>query len=70
MVMPNQYVLGCALNDLLNDRPEQSREDLDGMDDAELHRLARAADALAQLCYGLAAPRADVLPAVPDGGAS
>lgn len=40
------------------------------LDDAELHRLARAADALAQLCYGLAAPRADVLPAVPDGGGS
>jgi hypothetical protein len=31
---------------------------------AELHRLARAADALAALCYGLAGPRPDNVPVV------
>ena len=53
--------LGC----LLRDDVDNAEWHLDNLDDAELHRVARAADALAALCYAKAGPRTDALPAAP-----
>ena len=54
-----------ALGSLLLDDTDNARWHLDNLDDAELHRVARAADALAALCYAKAGPRTDALPAAP-----
>ena len=53
-----------ALGSLLHDDTDNARRQLDNLDDAELHRVARAADALAALCYAKAGPRTDALPVV------
>ena len=60
-----RYHGGLALGYLLLDAPDNAEWQISNLDDAELHRVARAADALAALCYAKAGPRADALPAAP-----
>ena len=56
-----ERAMGYMMRELGQDNAEWY---LDRLDDAELHRVARAADALAALCYAKAGPRTDALPAV------